>query len=79
MDICSIELTFEAMCEEEQEKEQCAKTREGRTHVDTDVDSPQEPEAKPEAKRGAELESELEYDRVGAPAARGRERDGCAT
>jgi hypothetical protein len=71
--------TFEAMCEEEQEKEQCAKTREGRTHVDTDVDSPHEPEAKPEAKRGAELESELEYDRIGAPAARGRERDGCAT
>ena len=37
------------------------------------------PEAKPEAKRGAELGAELEYDHVGAPAARGRERDGCST
>ena len=57
------------MCEEEQ----CAKTRERRTHVDTDVDSPHEPEAKPEAKRGAELEAKLKNDRVGARAARGRE------
>ena len=53
------------MCEEEK----CAKTRERRTHVDTDVDSPHEPEPDP----GAELEAKLKNDRVGARAARGRE------
>lgn len=57
------------MCEEEQEEEQCAKTREGRTHVDTGVDSPHEPEPDP----GAALEAKLKYDHVGALAARGRE------
>ena len=53
------------MCEEEQ----CAKTRERRTHVDTDVDSPHEPEPDP----GAELEAKLKNDHVSARAARGRE------
>jgi hypothetical protein len=59
------------MCEEEQ----CAKTRERRTHVDTDVDSPHEPEPDP----GAELEAKLKNDRVGARAARGRESNACIT
>lgn len=57
------------MCEEEQEEEQCAKTREGRTHVDTGVDSPHEREPNP----GAELEAKLKNDHVSARAARGRE------
>ncbi len=56
---------FEAMCEEEQ----CAKTRERRTHVDTGVDAPHEPEPDP----GAELEAKLKNHHVGALAARGCE------
>ena len=63
------------MCEEEQEEEQCAKTRERRTHVDTGVDSPHEPDPDP----GAELEAKRKNDHVGARAARGRESNASIT